>query len=69
MSKNIVVRDDINAKVAEALHRVSERLGDLDQLASRATAETNNLNDRNIAQEQVTAREGDRIAQLESEIR
>ena len=40
MSKSTVVRDDIKAEVAEALQPVSERLGDLEELAARASAET-----------------------------
>ena len=43
MCKNIVVRDDIKAEVAEALQPVSERFGDLQQLASRAIGETTNF--------------------------
>ena len=65
MSKSIIVRNEIKAEIAEALQLVSKRLGDLEQLASRASAETKNLNERVVAQEQVTAHEGTRIAKLE----
>ena len=46
MSKNIVARDDIKAEAAEALQPVSARLENLEQLASWASADKKNLNER-----------------------
>ena len=65
----MVVRDDFKAEVAEALQPIADRLVDAAQLAARASAETNNINERLLAQEQMSTREVDRVGPLAPAIR
>ena len=65
MSKNIVVRDDIRAEVAEALQPVTERLLDVEEGMSKLGAQSSNLHMREAAIESGAAAANKRVSELE----
>ncbi len=68
MMKNMVVRDDIRADVAEALAPLQKSIDHIDAKSTQALDETKNLHQRTVTLETGAIQEYDRVGKVESEL-
>ena len=69
IANNMVVKDDLRVEITEALHPVHAHMESINAKSERALDETRVLNERLALIERDKLSEGDRVANLEAEIR